>query len=347
MSSFRDEMYPVQLAWKQRTLPHVHGRGWWHGRQYDHILPRRHQQDNLWPGIRTGGLFPLDSYLGDPRNPIQAHTGRDNLLSSWTLAANLYFPFGRSDEGRRLVADFLAATVDASIAAVKAVELEWEHADPALRPPALLGETDGSRGTNQTSPDVAFEVTLCGGGTGVVITEVKFTEHHFYPCSFRKQLDDAGAAATCDAMATLRLDPRGRCGQAAVKGRRYWDHLAGAFDWNAPLRWCPAATAGYQLFRQQALAEALAVHSDMGLVVSALAYDERNAGLLGSLRGTGQTATSDCLADIRSDWGRLFDGKARFKTFSHQAWVASVRRAGGRPSWCDDWLAYVTDRYRL
>ena len=24
----------------------------------------------------------------------------------------------------------------------------------------LLGETDGSRGTNQTSPDVAFEVTL-------------------------------------------------------------------------------------------------------------------------------------------------------------------------------------------
>lgn len=343
VTKFRDEMHSDQLRWKERTLPLVQGQGWWQGKQYDHILPRRHQQENLWPGIRTGGLFPLDTYLA--ANNIQAHTGRDNLLSSWSQAANLYFPFGQSDDGRRIVGDFLTATVDASIASVKAVELEWEHPDSALRPPVLLGETDGSRGTNQTSPDVAFEVTLAGGGHGVVLTEVKFTEHNFYPCSIRKQLDDTRKAASCHDLAALRVDPKGLCGQHTEKDRRYWDHLNGAFVWGASVRWCPAATAGYQLFRQQALAEALAVNSDMGLVVSALAHDDRNAGLLGSLTGTG---TKGLLRDVRSDWGTLFrGGKAQFKTFSHQSWVAFVRRAAGRPAWCDDWANYVTDRYGL
>ena len=343
MTSFRDEMYPVQLARKQRTLPHVQGKGWWQKKQYEHILPGKHQQENLWPGIRTGGLFPLDAYL--TAKGIQAHTGRDNLLSSWTLAANLYFPFGQDEEGLRLVADFLAAKLVAPIASVKAIELEWEHSDPALQPPVLLGETDGSRGTNQTSPDVAFEVTLDGGGQGVVLTEVKFTEHNVYPGSLRKQLNDAEVASTCDALAALRSNPQGLCGQHAVKGRLYWDHLAGVFDWDAPVRWCPAATAGYQMFRQQALAEALAARSAMGLVVSSLAYDERNTGLLGSLRGTG---TAGSLRDVRTGWPTLFKGsRAQFKTFSHQSWVAFVRQAVGRPAWCDDWLGYVTDRYGL
>ncbi len=148
MATFRDEMYPVQLAWKQRTLPHVQGQGWQNGKQHAHVLPRKHQQENLWPGIRSGGMFPLDAYL--TAKDIQAHTGRDNVLSSWTLASNLYVPFGQNEDGLRLVADFLAANLDASITSVQAVELEWEHPDPALCPPVLLGETDGSRGTNQT-----------------------------------------------------------------------------------------------------------------------------------------------------------------------------------------------------
>ena len=345
VTTFRDKMHSAQLRWKERTLPLVQGQGWWQKKQYDHILPRRHQEENLWSGIRTGGMFPLGTYLTAKK--IQAHTGRDNLLSSWTLAANLYFPFGQSEEGLRLIADFLAANVDGAISSVRAVELEWEHMDAAFKPPVLLGEKDGSRGTNQTSPDVAFEVTLDGGGHGVVLTEVKYTEHNFYACSIRKQLDPARKASSCDAMSSLRPDPQGFCGQHTEKDRRYWDHLNGPFEWNTPLRSCPAATAGYQLFRQQALAEALAVNSDMGLVVSSLAYDERNKGLLGSLRGTGRVGTSDSLRDVRSDWARLFNGKAQFKTFSHQSWVAFVRQAAGRPAWCDDWAKYVTDRYGL
>jgi hypothetical protein len=345
MTSFRNDRCEHQRIWKQQTLPHVQGSGSWNKIEYDHILPHRYEQENLWPGIRSGGMFPLAAYLKD-RN-IHAHTGRDNLLSSWTLASNLYFPFGQSQDGLRLIANFLAANVHASIASAQAVELEWEHRTHDLKPAELLGETGGSRGTNQTSPDVAFEVTLTGGGHGVVLTEVKFTEHGFYACSVRKDLDDSRKALSCHDLSALQQDPQVLCGQHTEKGRRYWDHLKDAFDWNATLRWCPAATAGYQLFRQQALAEGLATHPELALVVSSLAYDERNKGLLASLRRTGRIGTSDCLQDVPSDWGKLFKGKAKFKTFSHQAWVAFVRQATARPGWCDDWLVYVTDRYGL
>jgi hypothetical protein len=347
MTSFRNDRCEHQRTWKQQTLPHVQGGGSWNKIEYDHILPHRHEQENLWPGIRSGGEFPLDAYLADPENNIHPHTGRDNLLSSWTLASNLYFPFGQSPDGLRLIADFLKASVDATISAVQSVELEWEHPTDELKPGQLLGETGGGRGTNQTSPDVAFVVTLNNGGTGVVLTEVKFTEHNFYACSARKDLDDARKKSSCHDLSALRHHPQGLCAQHTDKSRLYWDHLAGAFDWTAPLRSCPAATAGYQLFRQQALAEALATKSDLALVVSSLAYDERNTGLLGSLRRTGRVGTSDCLKDLRSDWGQLFNGKAKFKTFSHQAWVAFVQQSTERPAWCDDWLKYVTDRYGL
>ena len=348
MSKFRDEMYLVQMAWRQRRLPHVGGNGWWQKKQYDHILPRTHQQENLWSGIQTAGMFPLDAYLKD--HDIQAHTGRDNLLSSWTLAANFYFPFGQDPAGLRLAAKFLRAHVDPAISSVRSLELEWEHDDPAFKPPTLLGETDGARGTNQTSPDVAFEVTLDGGGNGVVLTEVKFTEHSFYPCSIRKQLGEPEKAATCHDLAALASDPQRLCGQHTVKGRRYWDHLKGAFNWAAPLRWCPAATAGYQLFRQQALAEGLAQSPELDLVVSSLAYDERNGGLPGDRTGIVKSLGRTGVRDVRNDWSSLFAGKARFKVFRHQAWVQFVRSEPVRPAWCDGpdgWLAYVSDRYGM
>jgi hypothetical protein len=345
MAKFRDEMHTAQLAWRTKHLPHITGHGWWQKRQYEHILPRQHQQENLWSGIQDGGLFPLGAYLR--ANSIQPHTGRDNLLSSWTLAANLYFPFGQTSEGRRLVAGFLASIVDDSIATVEAVELEWEHADEDLRPPKLLGETDGARGMNQTSPDVAFEVTLKGGARGVVLTEVKFTEHNFYACSIRKQLADDQRMATCHDLSALRVDPTGLCGQHTIKQRRYWDHLDGVFDWGASLQWCPAATAGYQLFRQQALAEGLATHSKLGLVVSSLAYDERNGGLPDARSGLLRSLQRTGVADVRTDWDKLFSGRAAFKAFSHQAFVAHVRASMSRPGWCDDWLDFVSNRYQL
>jgi len=185
MTAFRDAMHADQMAWKARRLPHVREAGWWMGRQYDHILPRRASAENLWPGLRDGGERSLEPWLA--AHDVQPHKGRDNLLSSWTLCANLYFPFGEGPEARALLAGFLHAQTGLPVASVRAVELEY--ALPAPHDPGtLLGEQDGKRGANQTSPDVAFEITLDDGRDALVLTEVKFVEHSFYDCSGCKAL---------------------------------------------------------------------------------------------------------------------------------------------------------------
>lgn len=336
MTAFRDAMHTEQMTWKARRLPHVREGGWWQGRQYDHILPRRASAENLWPGLRDGGVRPLEPWLA--AHAVQPHKGRDNLLSSWTLCANLYFPFGESPEARALLARFLRAQTDLPVARVRGVELEY--ALPAPHDPGtLLGEQDGKRGANQTSPDVAFELTLDDGREALVLTEVKFVEHSFYDCSGCKALSAEERRSTCWDLAQVLGDPNSRCAHAATRGRRYWDHLAGPLadaDPAARTRRCPAAKGGYQLFRQQALAEALAQTTDLAAVVSSVACDARNAELLASV---------DVLADVRTGWGPMFAGRARFTVWSHQTWFRWVADAENAPGWAADWLAWVGDRY--
>ena len=96
---------------------------------------------------------------------------------------------------------------------------------------------------------------------------------------------------------------------------------------------CPAAHAGYQLFRQQALAEGIAGSGTYDFVISRVGVDERNETLDSSLKRTG-------IAKL-TDWGSLYRGKARFSVFSHQQWVRT-HDAGER--WLD-WLGYVESRY--
>jgi hypothetical protein len=107
-------------------------------------------------------------------------------------------------------------------------------------------------------------------------------------------------------------------------------------DAAARSRRCPAANGGYQLFRQQALAEALARSSDLAAVVSSVACDARNTGLLASVSG---------VADVRTGWGPLFSGRADFVVWSHQAWFWCVAGAEDAPAWAADWLAWVGERY--
>lgn len=338
MTRFRDAMHAEQMAWKARRLPDLREPGLWQGRPYEHIIPRRWSAENLWSGLHEGGVRPLDEYLRV--NEVQAHKGRDNLLSSWTLCANIYFPFGASAEGRALLATFLRARTGLPVREVSAVELEYAL-DPPLDPGTLLGELDGKRGANQTSPDVAFELILDDGEPALVLTEVKFVEHSFYNCSGCKALPPSDRRAICWDLGHVLGSPAERCAHAATRSRRYWDHLAG------PLRsgqaashtWrCPAAIGGYQLFRQQALAEALATTSGFAAVVSSVAYDARNVGLMRSVASSG-------LPDVSSDWGAMFDGRARFVVFTHQAWYAWVARSAAAPTWVSDWLAWVGDRY--
>lgn len=342
MTTFDDTMCDAQIAWRGRAVPHVREHGWQNKRQYAHILPRRHWEENLWPGIRSGTTRSLPAWL--VANKVSRHTGTHNLLSSWAMCANLYFPF--RDDGRALLATFLRAHVDPTIETVDTVELEWADAAPR-DPSTLLGEAGGSRGSGQTSPDVAFLLTLADGRPGVVLTESKFTEHSFYACSaHKKELDAAQRASDCGAGwrdGRVLDDPASACAQHRVYGRRYLDHLgpvlraAGA---ERSFTACPAASGGYQLMRQQALAEALAATGRYGRVVSAVAWDARNPSLMRSMRRA-------CgLTDVRVGWGASTQGRAGFATFSHQSWVTHVR-ATARPAWADDWLAWIADRYGM
>lgn len=325
-----------QTEWRREFIA-SQDRGTHGGVPRDWILPAANWADGLWHGIREGDGSVLE-YLRAHR--VQRHSGANNLKSSWIHCSNLYFPFRATAEGCALLAGFLQSHVAPEIHSVAGVELEYEEPG-SLGPSELLGEVGGARGASQTSPDVAFLVNLLSGHRGLILTESKLAEHSFYGCSARRKKvgsDHRGNPdpKRCDKPLDV-LDDFSQCHQVAWK-RKYWDHLAPVVDrrqWDA-LPWCPAAQAGYQLFRQQALAEGIAQSHRYELVVSCVAIDAENDSLDGSLASTG-------LPGIR-DWGRLFNGKARFAVFTHQQWVAWVREHDGEGRW-SDWLNYVGRRY--
>jgi hypothetical protein len=317
---------------------------------YPWLLPRWAWQEGLWPPLRGEGAGSLHAYLA--ANRVRPHTGVHNLKSSWVSGVNLYFPFGADAAGRALLAGFLREHADARIRTVESLDLEWAG-DHELSPRVLLGETGGTRGGGQTSPDLALRVN---DGEGLLLIENKLVEHSFYPCSARTGSGSATRPghpdpARCDDVRALLADPS-RCHQVAL-GRRYWHWLHAAVDaeaWDALPR-CPAATAGYQLLRQQALAEALAHSSRYGFVISGVALDARNERLRRCLASSG-------IADVR-DWARLFRGAASFAVFTHQDWAGWVReQAAGRrrgtegevrdpqSSW-RAWSTWIAERYGL
>lgn len=339
MNAFDQEMTQHQVQWRRANVKSLEP-GYQNGRPYPWILPPRLWEEGLWPGIRSGSLHSLPAYLA--ANGIEKHTGAHNLKSSWVLCANLYFPFGRP-EGLDILTGFLRAQVSPLIESVVGVELEFALPFP-LDPQALLGEPEGGRrGANQTSPDVAFLVRT-SGGRGLILTENKLVEHSFYPCSGRKRSAQNRHPSACLDWPGLQASLRAQCwqlhwGDKGGGNRRYWDHFKLSEKGRAALRQCPAATAGYQLFRQQALAEAIADSGEYDLIVSCVAYDARNDTLRRCLRPTG-------VEDFSTGWGPLLEGKAQFRTFTHQEWVSWVRShdAGGR--WTD-YLRYVEGRYDL
>lgn len=338
MDTFDAYMNTYQVAWRQsQNLPEGEGRQ--NGKQRPWILPEEHWQYGLWPEIRSGSAHSLPDYL--ERNRIQKHQGVHNLKSSWILCANLYFPFGVSEDSLSLLAGFLQEYVSPEIQSVDRIELEYaEPENSPLHPSPLLGEQGGSRGTGQTSPDVAF---LVNGGRGLILMENKFVEHSFYPCSARTQDGNATRPknpdlSRCNDTLALLDDFETLCHQAAW-GRRYWEHLAPVINRKMVgfLRCCPAAYAGYQLFRQQAMAEGIAASGKYDHVISCVALDERNNTLRRCLRSTD-------IPDVQQ-WGQLFQGKAGFAVFTHQQWVAWVHTQGGE-QWAE-WVRYVQGRYEF
>lgn len=266
-----------------------------------------------------------------------------NLKSSWVHCANLFFPFRESAESRALFASFLKFRVDSKIDSLGAIELEYaEDEDSPLHPSPLLGEAGGTRGANQTSPDLGL---LVNGGRGLVLVENKLTEDSFYECSAWRHEGSSRRPANpdpsrCKQPSKVVEDYLNQCHQAAW-GRKYWKHLARFVDKETlpTLPHCPAMTDGYQLFRQQALAEGIAQSVRYDRVVSAVAVDERNDKLDASLAGSG--------IDGLRQWGRIFKGgRAQFAIFTHQEWTRWVREHDIEGKW-RDWLTYVSSRYCL
>lgn len=334
--SFATEIIAEQIAWRKRSLPTVTALGRWQGVDRLHLLPPELWEHNLWTGIATGSAHSLPEYLG---SRIQPHTGKHHLNSSWILCANLYFPFAASADGRSIAAAFLREHVHPEISDVTAIELEFELGGN-LHPRVALGESGGSRGQGQTSPDVAFVTRNASGRGGLVLTESKYCEESFYECSaYRapetKRRTPNPDSSRCRHVAAVIENPAAQCHQSEW-GRKYWEVLAPSATGARKLPHCPAIDA-YQLFRQQALAEAVASSSEFEPVVTAVAFDRRNATLIGSLSDLG-------VSDFAAGWGSLFSGKAMFRTFTHQQWVSWVRAQPSAGNW-REWSDYVQDRY--
>lgn len=340
MSRFRDDMAQRQLRWRTAQRGRVDQNPCvWRTRGREVVVPLAFPfgrwTDNLWSDV-------ADEIGRLSAGEIRRHNWANHLLSSWALCANLYYPFGRDPESRALLARFLADSVAPELAGLDSVELEYAPEDPndPLHPRQLLGETGGRRGAGQTSPDVALIGRLKNGGRAIFLVESKFTEESFYPCSaFKRSSDQDRRLDRCDDALRVLANPDSQCYLAETHGRLYWQRLSSAVRRDALQQFgpCPAKTAAYQLFRQQALAEGYAESGRYALVVSAVAYDERNTHLLGCL-------ADDGIPDFRVGWGRLFSGKARFVTLSHATWVSWVKNHDRDKTW-GGWLAYVGERY--
>lgn len=331
MESLTDKQRRRQIDWRNRHVS-TSEEGWQNGGQYPHILPRRIWEENLWQGIRK----ELPAYL--KHQDVKPHTGVHNLMSSWVVAANLYFPLRDNASLRRLMVGFLQTHMSPDIEEIINVELEYAL-DGHLAPEALLGETGGSRGSGQTSPDVAFEVRT-KHGTELILVECKFTEHSFYNCSARTEVESDRRLANPD---------RSRCMVAAssqgfssichqnVWGRKYWNHLELTEHGKQVLTRCPAATGGYQLFRQQALANGILKHGPFAMVASCVAFDRDNQSLKKSLLTTG-------IKDFETEWPQLFNDDVVFRTWYHQDWIAYVRSQDSQGEHAG-WLGYLEERY--
>ncbi len=309
------------------------------------ILPAEKWEEGLWPGIRCGEENSLCAYI--TRNRIQKHSGSHNLKSSWILCANLYFPFKHA---LGLLTGFLQERVSADIRDVFDLHLEYEH--PTLKPADLLGEpATGLRGSGQTSPDLALDIITKSGKKGLILVENKYTEHSFYSCSGRSKKNQSRDSQKKEffdpkrwlEFSKIRDDLKRECWQmnwedSDRKNRKYWSYLTLSKEAVNNLEYCPAATAGYQLFRQQALAEALAKNGDFEFVASCVAYDERNCALKKCLKTTG--------INTIKDWGHLFTGQTKFITWTHQQWVEWVRKHDHNGKW-SEWSNYIEQRYEI
>jgi len=338
-TTFSNQAREQQLTWRKKQPGLPKETGMQNRVRYDHILPEDKWMFGVWEDIRD----QLQCYL--TTSGIQANTGKHNLISSWTQCVNIFFPFRVNPSAKRMLASFFTRELGLKVATVDSIEFEYA-AEGKLSPRQLLREEKGMRGSGQTSPDVGISFTCEDGKCGIYLIENKYTEHHFYRCSAAKKTLSKSYAQRglvpnpnpkrCRNIATLLSDIDANCHQLAW-GRQYWSILKNCTSEGMDeLAYCPAMTDGYQLLRQQALAQGIVNAGLFDYVISGVAYDERNIELLGCLKTTG-------IDDFRVGWSKLFKSGVIFHCFSHQALITWVTRS--RVEYVKNWVEYVSDRY--
>lgn len=340
--TFRDEQRIKQIEWwkaysnQQNWENEIEKWGYWGGIQYSHIATGDRFQ-LLWSGIQQ----ELPQYLG---NEIHPHSGTLNLLSSWVCSANLYFParsiIPSNKAFNKLLLGFLQTKISQEIVEIKGIELEFALEDK-LSPRKLLGEMDGNRGSGQTSPDVAFVVATANGGTGLILTECKYVEHSFYPCSARRTKDRGDKPGNPNPQKCMQsasnCEYKSIPCQQHVWKRKYLTHFQLSDIGKKQLKRCPAATSGYQLMRQQALANGIFENGKYEFVISSVSFDSRNKPLINCLSTSG-------IKDFQTDWTKIYNHGADFITWHHQDWVDYVRSNNTDPM-VANWLEYMNERY--
>ncbi len=333
LGEFSSWMSNHQVLWRRQNLASQEA-GWHGDRRREWVLPNHSWEEGLWPGIRSDGPCPVTSFLRGCRIFRQGNV--QDLKSSLVHCANLYYPFSQSESGRNLITGFLRQHISAEIESVDVVEVAFTEPDH-LHPGPLLGETGIHPQSRQTVADIGLVVN---GGSGLVMFMSMFVESSFAPCPACRGRMTSSPANPDPRRCTNPFAPLQGADQChlATWGRRYWDHLAPVANTAAlaGLRCCPAASAGYQLVRQQALAEGIARAGRYEFVVLSLALDRRNRTLSRCLQRTG-------IYDV-ADWEELFSGKADYTVFHHQDWVSWVSERDKTGEWAN-WLQYVRQRY--
>ena len=332
MIEFKERMRIHQINWRKKYLPNIISNGWQNGKSYEHILPKKYQVHNFYPAIQES----LFNYLKD--NKIQHHTGIHNLLSSWVVCSNFYWPFN-NDEGHKLLVDYLNQFLSLNIVTINSIDLEYLDNQQCLSPSQLLGEDKGIRGSGQTSPDLAIVFVNSVGEKGILLIESKFTEHSFYSCSGYSKTKpgkpiNPDKKRCLDTEGILNSDFK-NCHLLAWE-RKYWNILKDDLNKNLfqKLKRCPMSLSCYQLFRQQALSKGY--EKKYNISISCVFTDSRNEKLMNSVCSTG-------LNSLPNGWQELFPN-LHFKWLTHNNWFKFVKANNLKGKW-DKWINYIEGRY--
>jgi len=324
---FSEEMKARMIAYKTDVLG-IDEKGERRGREYDHILPSRLWDQNLWSGIRRAAVDHFS------REKIKWHDQRDNLLSSQILCVNIFFGLKRHPS---LLNGFLKSFYPALID-VTDIDFEYNGREDYLN-------EKGGRGYNRTSADVAITWEDTKGKNNLLLVEFKFTEPNFGECGKSANPD----RNRCNNGKKVISSPKTECYRASPKvDRPYWDMILspqGPFiqEMLNKTPYCPFRYDFYQLMRNQLLAHHITEDKGSGFYFAefAVCYDERNKTLLHlSHPVAGDT-------NPFTNWKSFLKNPSSFKHFTIQQLLGHIENADNLPSELEQWRVYLNKRYGL